>query len=210
MSSELLDTAKQYYSDGYGVVRNSGGLVVVLHDAFQQLNYWDGFLTVGTGAWNVLMDTHIYQVFNDQQLEYDWPTHITSACSNAATLSSYNRNNLWTVVGEWSTASTDCATYLNGRGVGSRYGGTYDGSAAIGSCTGVTGSYSTFSSQYKTFLRQFWEAQVSAYESGGNGWIYWCWKNEQADDWSYSQGLAGGWIPQNPNDRQYPNICSSS
>lgn len=109
-------------------------------------------------------------------MEYDWPTHISAACSYASTLSSYNHNNLWLIVGEWSTASTDCATYLNGRGVGSRYGGTYDGSAGIGDCSTVTGDGSSFSSEYKQFMRQFWEAQVDAYEGGANGWIYWCWK----------------------------------
>lgn len=33
---------------------------------------------------------------------------------------------------------------------------------------------------------------------------------EDADDWSYQRGLEGGWIPQDPTDRMYPNICSSS
>lgn len=31
---------------------------------------------------------------------------------------------------------------------------------------------------------------------------------ENADDWSYQRGLEGGWIPQDPSDRLYPNICS--
>ena len=31
---------------------------------------------------------------------------------------------------------------------------------------------------------------------------------EVADDWSYEKGLEGGWIPQNPSNRMYPNICS--
>ena len=58
---------------------------------------------------------------------------------------------------------TDCATYLNGRGVGSRYDGSYSGSTRVGSCTGLTGSGATFSSSYKEFLRQTWEAQVSPF-----------------------------------------------
>ena len=31
---------------------------------------------------------------------------------------------------------------------------------------------------------------------------------ENADDWSYSRGLEGGWIPQDPTDRAYPSVCS--
>lgn len=26
---------------------------------------------------------------------------------------------------------------------------------------------------------------------------------ESADDWSYSAGLAGGWIPRNPTEKRY-------
>ena len=102
---------------------------------------------------------------------------------------------------------TDCAQYLNGRGVGSRYDGTYPGSTYVGSCYGLTGSASTFSSGYKTFLRQFWEAQVITYEANANGWLQWTWKAENADEWSYQAGLANGWIPQDPTDYEYPNIC---
>jgi glucan 1,3-beta-glucosidase len=96
--------------------------------------------------------------------------------------------------------------WLNGRNIGSRYDGSYSGSSHIGSCNGKTGSASSFSSDYKTFLRKYYEAQTSAYEHG-TGWIFWTWRAESAADWSYKDGLAGGWIPRNPTDRQYPNIC---
>jgi glucan 1,3-beta-glucosidase len=110
------------------------------------------------------------------------------------------------VVGEWSPAVTDCAKYLNGRFIGSRYDGTYPGSKLIGSCKGFTGKASTFSSSYKTYLRQYWEAQAITYENV-HGWIQWTWKTEMADEWSYQAGLDYGWIPQNPTDHRYPNIC---
>jgi glucan 1,3-beta-glucosidase len=113
---------------------------------------------------------------------------------------------LGVVVGEWTPAATDCAKYLNGRGIGSRYSGTYPGTKAVGSCSGLSGSASTFSSSYKKFLRQYWEAQVITYEKA-QGWIQWTWKAENADDWSYKAGLANGWIPQDPTDLQYPDIC---
>ena len=81
-------------------------------------------------------------------------------------LQTFNANQLWTIVGEWTPAMTDCAKYLNGRGVGARYDGTRSGSPRVGSCTGLTGSGSSFSSSYKTFLRQTWEAQVSLLRGG--------------------------------------------
>lgn len=37
--------------------------VVLIHDAFQDLSYWNGFMTSGFDG--VAMDTHIYQMFSD-------------------------------------------------------------------------------------------------------------------------------------------------
>lgn len=133
-----------------------------------------------------------------------WDRHIQRACSRASDLAS---STLWVVVGEWSPASNDCARYLNGRGLGSRYEGTFLGSTRVGSCAGLTGSAATFSRSYNIFLRQYWEAQVIAFERGGEGWIQWTWKTEFADEWSYRAGLNNGWIPQNPTDLQYRYIC---
>jgi aryl-phospho-beta-D-glucosidase BglC (GH1 family) len=114
---------------------------------------------------------------------------------------------LWTVVGEFSPAMTDCAKYLNGRGVNARYDGSRPGSPRVGSCTGKTGDGALFPSSYRTFLRRFWEAQTITYEKA-QGWIQWTWKAENADEWSYQAGLKYGWIPSDPTDRQYPNICN--
>ena len=138
-----------------------------------------------------------------QQIAMSQTQHIQSACAMASSLSTFD---LWIAVGEWSPASTDCAKYLNGRGVGARYDGTLAGSPRIGSCAGFSGSGSTFSSSYKTFLRKFWEAQVQTFEKG-SGWLMWTWKTESADDWSYQAGLQYGWIPQNPTNFQFPGIC---
>lgn len=109
------------------------------------------------GWQGVALDTHIYQVFSQDLVEMSQQQHINSACSQASGLGSFD---LWLIVGEWSPAITDCAKYLNGRGVGARYDGSFPGSTRVGSCNGFTGSGSTFSASYKTFLRQFWEAQV--------------------------------------------------
>jgi hypothetical protein len=131
----------------------------------------------------VAMDTHIYQMFTDdvrsssvsctpqqhltsftllQTVSLDNAGHIQSACSNAGSLSSFNHNQLWTIVGEWTPAMTDCAKYLNGRGVGARYDGSISqGAPVYGSCNGMTGSGASFSQDYRNFLRMSWEAQVS-------------------------------------------------
>ena len=124
--------------------------------------------------------------------------HIATACQTQSSLSGFD---LWLLVGEWTPATNDCATYLNGRGVASNY------ATLVGSCTGLTGSGSSFSSSYKTFLRQMWEAQVISYEKVTQGWLQWTWKAENADEWSYQAGLNYGWIPQDPTSYEYPTIC---
>jgi glucan 1,3-beta-glucosidase len=81
------------------------------------------------------------------------------------------------------------------------------GSPYVGDCSTKTGSGASFSSSYKTFLRQFFEAQIQTWEKG-SGWLMWTWKTEgNSDEWSYQAGIRYGWIPSNPTNYQYPNIC---
>ncbi|EGN93093.1 glycoside hydrolase family 5 protein [Serpula lacrymans var. lacrymans S7.3] len=207
----VLNATRDYWGSSYQSIRYPHGqsqspsnIVELIHDAFQPPSYWKGF-EVAPNFQGVAMDTHIYQVFSDSEVAMSYQQHIKTACQTQSTLSSYD---LWIIVGEWASAPTDCAKYLNGRGVGARYDGSYSGSTKVGSCSGMTGSASSFSSSYKTFLGQFWEAQVISYEKSGDGWIQWTWKAENADDWSYEAGLANGWIPKDPTKLQYPNICN--
>ncbi|PFH52256.1 glycoside hydrolase family 5 protein [Amanita thiersii Skay4041] len=205
---DVLSVTKQYWFDSYGNIRfpygtsQQSNTIVMIHDAFQPISYWDGFMSPPNWQ-GVILDTHFYQIFSSAENQMSRSQHIQTACGKQSSLAS---SSLWAVVGEWTPASTDCAKYLNGRGVGSRYDGTYPGSFFIGSCSGLTGKASSFSADYKTFLRQFWEAQVISYEKG-QGWIQWTWKTEIADEWSYQAGLQNGWIPSNPTNRQFPNIC---
>ncbi|KAL5535974.1 hypothetical protein ACEPAF_4068 [Sanghuangporus sanghuang] len=208
--SEVLDATRQYWRDSYGNIRFPFGsdqqsdTLVLIHDAFQSLSSWNNFMPPPDFQ-GVAMDTHIYQVFSDGEVAQSEDAHVNEACSHGGDLSSFQ---LWTIVGEWSPARTDCAKYLNGRGVGARYDGSYSGSSRVGSCQGLSGSASTFSDDYKTFLRRFWEAQTSTYESGA-GWIQWTWKTEEGtgEEWSYAKGLQYGWIPRNPTTRRFPNVC---
>ncbi|KAH0585523.1 hypothetical protein H2248_008758 [Termitomyces sp. 'cryptogamus'] len=212
LGDQMLSVLKQYWYDSYSNIRypysnskKQSNTYLMISDAFRGLDYWRGFMRPPNYE-GVIMDIHKYQIFSTAEVQRSKSEHIAVACAEGASLASFSPSNLFTVVGEWAPAATDCAKYLNGRGVGSRYDGTFPGSTRVGSCTGLTGKASTFSAEYKTFLRQYWEAQTRAYERG-IGWIQWTWKAEIADEWSYQAGLANGWIPQNPISRAYPNIC---
>lgn len=165
----VLPIVEQYWRDSYKSIRNPSGnqksnLVQVIHDAFQSPSQWDGF-EAAPAFQGVMMDTHIYQMFSYQAVSQTWNQHIASACAQRSRLASFTT--LWLVVGEWTTGSTDCAEYLNGRNTSSKY------EKYVGSCAGLSGSAKTFSLDYKTFMRKFYEAQIDSYERGAQGWIYW-------------------------------------
>jgi len=47
------------------------------------------------------------------------------ACGRIPEFTSYASKNNWLVIGEWSLAKTDCTKWLNGRGNGARWDGTF-------------------------------------------------------------------------------------
>ncbi|KAI0749793.1 glycoside hydrolase [Daedaleopsis nitida] len=209
--SDIANVISNFYLDGYKAVRDAAGdsLKVMIGDAFLGVGSWDGFL-MPPDAQGVLMDYHEYQIFNYDQIEMSQDEHINYSCQVLETLSNYAKSNLYTVSGEWSTAITDCAKWLNGRGVGARWDGTWQANQpTFGSCDGYTGDSSTWSDDYKKFLRKYFESQIAIGEAV-QGWTFWTWKAENADDWSYQKGVEGGWIPTDPTDRLYPDICSTS
>jgi len=76
-SSALLSAARQYWFDSYGNIRQSGAAVVeVIHDAFQDLSYWSGVMP-SSRYQNVMMDTHHYEIFSNDQVALTYQQHIT-------------------------------------------------------------------------------------------------------------------------------------
>lgn len=208
VSDEFAAIVRQYWLDGYNAVREvDPNLVVMIGDAFLTVNSWEDFLTY-PDATGVIMDVHQYQIFSNDQLARSFDEHIAFACSQIPDLVDYATNNIWTINGEWSLAVTDCVKWLNGRNVGSRWDGSISNSQGFGSCSNWTGNYSTFSDEYTTFLRKYYEVQTLVAEKI-QGWVFWAWKTNSNDpSWDYSKGLAAGWIPTDPDERLYPNICS--
>ncbi|KAJ5929164.1 CAZyme family GH5 [Penicillium verhagenii] len=200
------DQLKQYYYDAWGVAREvSQDTTVVLHDGFMPTESWNGFMSESTGVWYVMMDTHHYEVFDSSLLAMDVKAHASNVCNFVD--QHVLHSDKWTIVGEWTGAMTDCAKYLNGKGVGSRYDGSYDGSTKIGECDGKsTGTVEGLAQSDRDNLRQFIEAQLDAFEKG-SGWLYWTWKTEGAPEWDMQQQIAGGVFPNPVTSRQFPTQC---
>lgn len=131
--------------------------------------------------------------------------HQSLACSQAKSFGS--DSDKWIVVGEWTGAMTDCTPYLNGYGVGARYDGSFPGSSYVGSCSGKN-DITTWSQQFKDDMRAFVEAQLTAYESQTQGWVWWNFKAENADEWDAFVLLDNGIFPQPLSDRKFGAICS--
>lgn len=200
------DGLKQYYYDTWGVAREaSQDTTVVLHDGFMPTESWNGFMSASTGVDYVMMDTHHYEVFDNGLLAMSTAQHASTACGFVK--DHVLTSDKWTIVGEWTGAMTDCAKYLNGKGIGARYDGTYPGSSAIGSCAGKSvGTVAGLSQADRDNIRRFIEAQLDAYEKG-SGWLYWTWKTEGAPEWDMQDQIAGGVFPNPVTSRKFPAQC---
>ncbi|KAK3044287.1 hypothetical protein LTS18_001695, partial [Coniosporium uncinatum] len=153
-----MDTVRQFYMDGWGNLRDTR-VAITFHDAFQGVTSWNNW---GNGMWNLILDTHHYEIFDSGALQMGIDEHVKTACGFGNQMAS---NNKWTIAGEWTGAQTDCAKWLNGRGVGARYDGTYSGSSYIGSCSGkYSGKVADLGQADKSNIRRYIEAQLSAFE----------------------------------------------
>ncbi|CAK7909063.1 glucan 1,3-beta-glucosidase [[Candida] anglica] len=198
-----MDQLKEFYTEGYKQVRDVPSYnAVIVHDAFMQTpGYWDDFLPVDQ-AWNVVIDHHHYQVFNQKDLQKTIDEHIDTACQIGRDGKAEGH---WNVIGEWSAALTDCAMWLNGVGHGARWSGDFDNCPFIDHCDNYV-DIGKWSDEYRTNVRKYIEAQLDAYEYTG-GWIYWAWKTENAVEWDFRRLTAAGVFPSPLTERQYPNQC---
>ncbi|KAJ1894205.1 hypothetical protein LPJ81_005207, partial [Coemansia sp. IMI 209127] len=55
--------------------------------------------------------------------------------------------------------------------------------------------------------RRFAEAQLDAYDQGGAGWIFWCFKTESSPEWSFLESIDRSWLPQPLSSREFPQVC---
>ncbi|AMD22423.1 HGR084Wp [Eremothecium sinecaudum] len=184
---------------------------LVLHDAFQPLGYWDEYRN--DTKLPILIDHHHYEVFNYHQNANDQFSRLSDILEYGDDLAKEQASHP-SIVGEWSGAITDCATWLNGIGIGSRYDGTYydklnrssSENGALGTCQSYK-SISEWDSEYKTRVRQFIEAQLVSYTNNSKGWIFWNWKTETAPEWDYLKLVESNLFPH-PFDNLtyfYPN-----
>ncbi|KIW01817.1 uncharacterized protein PV09_06670 [Verruconis gallopava] len=212
-----LNELEAWTSQAYNVIHGAGfNSTQVFSEALRGLPAWQGQLQ-GYGN-SLALDVHEYLLFDDALISKTHAEKVGFACETYKETMTASINTATgfgpTMVGEWSQADTDCQKYLNGVGMGSRWLDTFnaDGSQPNCpthdkqcSCDLANADASTFSADYKLFLKTFAEAQMSAFEIGW-GWFYWTWKTESAPLWSYQAALEGGFMP--PIAYQHDWDCS--
>ncbi|RPB16818.1 glycoside hydrolase [Morchella conica CCBAS932] len=218
-----LDPQKviDWSTKAHTVIRKAGYEgYIIFGDGFRGLTSWKGAFD---GLDKLVLDVHQYVIFNVGQLSASHTAKVNFACIGWSQQLAQSLNTSTgfgpTIVGEWGQADTDCTPYLNNVGVGSRWEGTLnttDGTAVSKpscpsgtdcSCEKANADASTYTAEYKQFLKMFAIAQMDAFEVGW-GWMYWTWDTEKATQWSYKKGMAAGILPTKAYDRDWS--CSGN
>ncbi|KDR69908.1 hypothetical protein GALMADRAFT_255764 [Galerina marginata CBS 339.88] len=193
-----------FYVEMYNMIRGITGVgagkgpYIGIHDGFQGLDDWAGFMT---GADRMVLDTHPYFAFSGSAATAPidtgtgpgaggtWPA---AACDRWTSSMNTSRTAFGvTVAGEFSNGFNDCGLFLKGVGGTTTYGGNCDDWQDSSNWTDGT----------KAGLLAF----ASASMDGLRDWFFWTWKVGPSNTgivesplWSYQLGLEGGWIPTDP------------
>lgn len=199
-SGNNFDTTVQFAKDAYRAVRDAAtnpDLMIVMHDAFRGPNSWtDTATSLGPkGAFGI--DTHIYQVFTDDDNNLDQAAHISKACSKSSELSSSNAI-APTFVGEWS-AATDICVYPDGT--------TTAGSECnVDGCQCQGDPIESWNEQMVEQAGKYVEAQLDTFEANSSGYFFWSWGGP--GPWGFKSAIEKGVIPNPVTSRNYGNQCA--
>ncbi|KAJ7837018.1 glycoside hydrolase family 5 protein [Mycena olivaceomarginata] len=206
-NSITQDILSRYYLQAYNNVRLASGTgagngpYVSFHDGFLGPDQWKGYFP---NADRASLDMHPYLCFSGQSAD-PITARATQPCGAWGSLFNNTMSNFgFIVAGEFSNAVTDCGTYVNGVGQGTRYEGTYtlDGSHPnLGNCDTDWLDYENWDSATKKAYLTFAKSSMDALQN----WFFWTWKignstagKIEAPHWSYQLGLQEGWMPTDP------------
>ncbi len=98
-----LDTLKAFYQTAYARVRAQmpDDRAFVMHDGFRPFE-WGGFMD-GDGFQNVVLDTHIYQAYTEEDRKRSPSDQVRRALDRAREVEKIGAQK-WPIVGEWSNA----------------------------------------------------------------------------------------------------------
>lgn len=201
------DVTKQWVINAYNAVRESStnaDLQIVTHDAFKNTSFWldasdqlntqDSFKGFG-------IDTHAYQLFNDEDNTLNQASHVDAACAwQSNTFSIATSAGLPIYAGEWTATSNVC---VNPDGSTIAGTSTQDDCKEEGCQCVVDTPPSEWSDSTKKAVKGFVVAQISAFERWSSGFFVWNFKGPGT--WSFVDGVEQGWFPKLFHN--FPTVC---
>lgn len=99
-----IETLKDFYQRAYVEIRKYAGpeVAVVFHDSFRAMA-WQNFMK-GPDYSNVIIDTHLYQSFTQDDAQRSAREQLVFALNRREILEQMQRQEVPTIVGEWSLA----------------------------------------------------------------------------------------------------------
>jgi glucan 1,3-beta-glucosidase len=99
-----IATLKEFYENAYSEIRKHAGMevAVIFHDSFRAMA-WQNFMKQPQYS-NVIIDTHLYQSFGEEDAQRSAQEQLIFALNRKSTLEQMQREELPTLVGEWSLA----------------------------------------------------------------------------------------------------------
>ncbi|KAF1990714.1 glycoside hydrolase family 5 protein [Aulographum hederae CBS 113979] len=205
------DMIQQWAGQAYTTVRDAAenkNLQIIMHDAFQASSSWlhvSKNLNAGRHDPRFAgfgVDTHLYQLYVDEDNQLDQDGHVAKACGWAqSSLQPGQNGGLPMYAGEW-TAITNVCVNPDGSTIAGK--STRDDCKLAGCQCAADTPTEQWSEATKAQVKRFVDAQLATFEKNGAGYFFWSFKGPGA--WGFYNGIEGGWIP-NPVD-QFTDICS--
>lgn len=146
----------------------------------------------------VSFDYHYYDI-SDTNLFGSQPVseNVPAVCKNAPKW--YGKDPRRHFVGEFSGTRAECERVLAGF------------SDSIPPCHGVNNISSSdwWTTKYRDDTRRFIEAQLDAFESSGDGWVFWTYKTDDGIALDMRHLVEYDIFPMPFHERKYPNQCSN-
>lgn len=200
-----FEVTKAWAKDAYKAVKAkvaNKDLVIVMHDGFRgppawisvakELNAEDDKPAFG-------IDTHLYQVYGEEDNMLTQKQHIQKACSWASSLK-YGNKIMPTYVGEWSSETNICVD---------KDGATIPGtSCSTQGCQCQSDHFTNWKTELVEQVRRYVEAQMDVFEQSTSGYFMWAAKGPGG--WGFLNGIRNGVIPNPVTSRKFANQCNST
>lgn len=225
-----LEVTQQWTQKAYPVVRAAAAnkdLVILMHDGFMGPSNWietgEAINSAAAQSYNptgrrtsysnseststFAIDTHLYQNQAPEDKNLTQHQHILKACAWTHTnlLSSNTTKNtssptLPVYIGEFSAATDICAN---------PDGSTLPGSACYedGCQCANNVDIENWQRPLKDATRQFFEAELEAFEKGAQGWFVWSWKGPGG--WGLENLVREGVVGRSVGERKFGGVCGS-